>query len=378
MKIKKFQAASFREALDRVKKELGDEAVILSSEEINGLKPKVEVVAAIEYDSDPEETLSPSRNKLDWKREEGPEFEPDKVSLSSYHSGSKTSNPDPDNESVLKEIAKLRQCLEELKGKGYEVSLPEAKKRIYHYLRNRHIREDLALQLTEKADGLDDLPGLILNELRMSWDWSDQKAIVLIGSTGVGKTTTAAKLCGQAIKRNKKVGFISLDTFRIGAIEQIRIYSRILGVPLIVASSPEEVRRGIHKLNDRDLILIDTTGRNPKDHSYADELKGIYEMGLPLETHLLLSGSSSEDFMSESFLSYQKFPVHCVAFTKMDEAVGFGPIYNFSIQAQKPIAYLTTGQKVPNDIAFYNNDQLVDLILNRPTADHFNENHPTH
>ncbi len=82
--------------------------------------------------------------------------------------------------------------------------------------------------------------------------------------------------------------------------------------------------------------------------------------------------------MSESFLSYQKFPVHCVAFTKMDEAVGFGPIYNFSIQAKKPIAYLTTGQKVPNDIAFYNNDQLVDLILNRPKAAHFNENHPTH
>jgi flagellar biosynthesis protein FlhF len=102
-------------------------------------------------------------------------------------------------------------------------------------------------------------------------------------------------------------------------------------------------------------------------------LKGIYGIGMPIETHLLISGSSSEPFMAESFLRYQHLPVNCVAFTKIDEAIGFGPIYNFSAQAKKPIAYLTTGQKVPNDIEFCNKLQLVDLILKRPNIDNFHE-----
>ena len=182
---------------------------------------------------------------------------------------------------------------------------PKTRKECYQFLRNRFIREDLALQLTEKADGLTDLSGIIRDDLQTGWDWSERKVVILIGSTGVGKTTTAAKLCGQAIKQKKKVGLISLDTFRIGAIEQIRIYSRILGVPLYIASSPEEVREGIKKLKDRDLILIDTTGRNPKDQSYSNELKAVYALGIPMETHLLISGSSSEHFMTESLSHYQ-------------------------------------------------------------------------
>ncbi len=202
--------------------------------------------------------------------------------------------------------------------------------------------------------------------------------VLLIGSTGVGKTTTAAKLCGQAIKQKRKVGLISLDTFRIGAIEQIRIYSRILGVPLIIASSPEEVREGLDKLKDRDLIFIDTTGRTPKDQSYSQELKAVYALGIPMETHLLISGNSSEHFMTESLFHYRRLPVDRIAFTKMDEACGFGPVYNFSMQAQKPIAYLTTGQKVPNDIEFYSEAQLADLIMSPPPLTGTGKINPIH
>ncbi len=374
MKIKRFEARSFREALTRVKKELGHDAVILSSEEIGGLKPMVEVVAAIDHDRDLDETLN--AYSLKTETEPGKSARPDKVSLSAYSPVPSAKALPNYNEQVLQELQKLRKNLEELRNKGYEVSLPEGKKRMYQYLRNRFIREDLALQLAEKASCLNDLSGLIQNDLQTGWDWSEKKVIILIGSTGVGKTTTAAKLCGQAIKQNKKVGLISLDTFRIGAIEQIRIYSRILGVPLIIASSPEEVQKGINKLKDRDCIIIDTTGRNPKDQSYKNELEAVYALGIPLETHLLISGSSSENFMTESLSHYQNLPVNRIAFTKMDEAGGFGPIYNFSMQAQKPIAYLTTGQKVPNDIEFYSDVQLVDLILNREQVDRLKEINP--
>jgi flagellar biosynthesis protein FlhF len=378
MKIKRFEAGSFREALARVKKELGHDAVILSSEEIGGLKPMVEVVAGIDHDMDREVTL----NAYSLKKESEPETEKsarsDKVSLSSYPPFQKTKALPAYHDQVLQELQKLRENLEELRNKGYEVSLPEGKKRMYQYLRNRFIREDLALQLTEKAVCLNDLSGLIRNDLQAGWDWSEKKVVILIGSTGVGKTTTAAKLCGQAIKQNRKVGLISLDTFRIGAIEQIRIYSRILGVPLTIASSPEEVRNGISKSADRDLIIIDTTGRNPKDQAYRNELKAVYDLGIPMETHLLISGSSSENFMSESLSHYQNLPVNRIAFTKMDEAGGFGTIYNLSMQAQKPIVYLTTGQKVPNDIEFYSDVQLVDLILNQNQDDRLQETSSIH
>ena len=234
MKIKKFEAGSFREALAWVKKELGQEAVILSSEEIGGLNPKVEVVAAIDQDLDQEETLQ----SYSLERESEPEWggrspQPDKVSLSSCSPVTRAKALPAYHEQVLRELQNLRENLEALRNKGYEVSLPESKKNIYQYLRNRFIREDLALNLTEKADCLTDLSGIIRDDLQTGWDWSEKKVVILIGPTGVGKTTTAAKLCGQSIKQKKKVGLISLDTFRIGAIEQIRIYSRILGVPLV-------------------------------------------------------------------------------------------------------------------------------------------------
>lgn len=378
MKIKRFEAGSFREALARIKKELGHEAVILSSEEIGGLKPMVEVVAAIDQDVETEEALK--RYGLD----SGIEIERAGAGLSALKSSSSVSPAKPNKaapaypDQVLLELQKLRESLEELRNKGYEVALPEDKKRMFQFLRNRFIREDLALQLAEKADGPTDLSGIIGDELQTGWDWSEGKVFMLIGSTGVGKTTTAAKLCGQAIKQKKKVGLISLDTFRIGAIEQIRIYSRILGVPLYIASSPEEVREGIRKLDDRDLILIDTTGRNPKDLSYNRELKAVYALGIPMETHLLINGSSSDHFVTESFSYFQTLPVNRIAFTKMDEAGSFGPVYNFSKQVQKPIAYLTTGQKVPNDIEFFSGAQLANLILNPQAVDRLQTIDPIH
>jgi flagellar biosynthesis protein FlhF len=367
MKIKKFEAKNFREALALVKKELGKEAVILSSEEIKGLKNKVEVVAAL----DPDLELSSSPASYKGKGEDLSlirEKAEDKVSWTTCSPFfSKVMEPEPSN-SVLRELQRLRASLENLKARGYEVSLPEGKKQIYHYLRKRLIREDLALELSEQAQSLDDLPGLMRNNLRTGWDWTDKKTVLLIGATGVGKTTTAAKLCGQAIKQKKKVGLISLDTFRIGAIEQIRIYSNILGVPLIIATSAEEVGKGVQKFKDRDLVLIDTTGRNPKDPSYIEDLKAVYALGIPLETHLLISGSSSEHFLSQALSHYQQLPITRIGFTKMDEAGGFGPVYNFSFMARKPIAYVTHGQKVPNDIEFFSDDQLVELILNREEA----------
>ncbi|KJJ84901.1 flagellar biosynthetic protein FlhF, partial [Candidatus Omnitrophus magneticus] len=195
---------------------------------------------------------------------------------------------------------------------------------------------------------------------------SDMKAVELIGPTGVGKTTTVAKLAANAIREGKKTAIINLDTFRIGAVEQVRIYSRILGIPLAVVSSGKELKSTMVRFAEtRDVIFIDTTGRNPRDQRYIDSLSEISESDVPFEMHLLISANSDDEAMIEAYRYYRKLPVNYIAFTKIDEAVRFGSIYNLLITYKKPVAYITTGQNVPNDIEFARVDRLANLILKK-------------
>jgi flagellar biosynthesis protein FlhF len=165
----------------------------------------------------------------------------------------------------------------------------------------------------------------------------DQKVLMLIGPTGVGKTTTVAKLASQAIREGKKVAFISLDTYKIGAAEQIRIYSRMIGIPLDIVSDTESLRKSIGRFTDRDVLLVDTTGQNPKDSDYINRLRGICETGMPMETQLLLSTSSDNGFLMETHKHYNSLPIDSMAFTKTDEAVRLGSVYNLCRLYQKPV-----------------------------------------
>jgi flagellar biosynthesis protein FlhF len=363
MKIKRFEAAGFREALALVKKELGEEAVILSSEEIPGRSPRVEVLAAL----DPDGAADAKGFRMEGLERGEPPEPKDRVSLSETLCRYRKTGEDLSLRTLVEEVKRLREDLDHLKGRGYRLRLPENKQRLYDALKEQAIQEDLALELSEQAERPQDLVPLLARDIRGGWNWSERKIVLLIGPTGVGKTTTAAKLCGQAVKRRKKAGLISLDTFRIGAIEQIRIYANLLGVPLVIASSVEEVRRGIERMPDRDLIFIDTTGRNPRDPAYLRDLQAVFALGIPLETHLLIGGNLSASFMAEAWSHYRELPVDRIGFTKMDEAGGFGPLYNFLRLARMPVAYVTHGQQVPNDIAFYSGEELAERILNRET-----------
>ncbi|HDH53347.1 MAG TPA: flagellar biosynthesis protein FlhF [Nitrospirae bacterium] len=358
MRIKKIQAKNFRQALALVKKELGADAVILSSEDRKGSRPYVELTAAIDYDLETDNNANYSPM-------------PASVDISSTSEFAE----------LKKEIKSLTGFIETMQSSGFELRLPEERRKMFNYLKERSIKDEFALKLAARANDTDDLEALISGEINSPAPFGgmspcDKKAspgpgkriTMLIGPTGVGKTTTVVKLASKAIKEGLNVGMISMDSYKIGAAEQIRIYARMIGIPLAIASDVESLQQSIRKFSDRDIVLIDTTGQNPEDREYIKGLKDIYRTGLPIETQLLLSTSSDCDFLMSTHKHYRVLPVDYIAFTKTDEAVKLGSIYNLCCLYQKPVAYITTGQRVQGNIEFADSRRLANLILRTGSA----------
>ncbi|MCX8031215.1 MAG: flagellar biosynthesis protein FlhF [Thermodesulfovibrionales bacterium] len=360
MKIKKFTAKNYKEALQLVKKEFGEDAVILASEEKKDSGSlQVEITAAIDYDS---EILRMSNNKDSKKIFKSPL---DKSIFSDQllkNDEKRTSNTisfinlrDSINSHINLEKKDLNRHTKS-----------ENRNELFEHLRRCSIREDYAATLCRSAGSLDDIIFLMKHKFMVRDISQFGKVIMLIGPTGVGKTTTVAKLAAKAIKEGKKVGIINIDTYRIGACEQIRIYTRIMGIPLINASDEVGIKDGISKfLKNRDIIFIDTMGRNPKDEEYTNFLLNLSILDKNIEIHLLISANSDEKFIQEIYQFYKKLPISCVAFTKVDEAFRFGSLYNLLMTYRKPVAYLTTGQRVPDDIKFPSNEGLSELIVGK-------------
>lgn len=355
MKIKRFRAKSFSEALELVKRELGEDAVVLSTEEKRGIIPSVEVVAAVDYD-DPSEGYKKFPSQIRDKN------------------GGQISTVTPVQEirQLFSEIEVLKSTLNELKRNGYELSLPDNKREILNYLRERAIRDEFSMRLLEKVKTKEEVLRQISMELKIRRPVFNKRAIMLVGPTGSGKTTTIAKLAWIALKQGHRVGLLSLDTYRIGAMEQIRIYARIMGLPLFVVSGEKELKEGLEKFSSKDTVLIDTTGRSPSDRQFISQLSSITDEikkrspgGFSLEIHLLISSNSDEASMIEAYNSYRELPINSIAFTKVDEVVRFGHLYNFYLTYQKPVSYITTGQVVPDDIKFPDQRELASIILRK-------------
>jgi flagellar biosynthesis protein FlhF len=189
------------------------------------------------------------------------------------------------------------------------------------------------------------------------------KAVALIGSTGVGKTTTIAKLAAHfALMQGKRVGLLTVDTYRIAAVEQLKTYSQIIGLPLSVAYNHAEVPPIIEEYADYDLLLIDTAGRSQKHIMQVGELKSLLE-AVNCETHLVLSAQIKEQDMMEAARRFSAARVDRLIFTKLDETSSYGTLLNVADRTGIPLSYLTTGQKVPEDLEIAEGSKLASLIL---------------
>ncbi len=188
--------------------------------------------------------------------------------------------------------------------------------------------------------------------------------IALVGPTGVGKTTTIAKLAATfKLRQNRTVGLITTDTYRIAAVDQLRTYATIIGLPVKVAMTPDEVRSCIADFIDYDIVIVDTAGRSQHDRSRLEELRALVDAANPSETHLVVSASSAEAVVMKTLDRFSVMAPDRIIFTKLDEAVTCGVIPNVVRSANIPISYVTTGQEVPDQIEPADASRLARLVI---------------
>ncbi|MCH7987863.1 MAG: flagellar biosynthesis protein FlhF [Planctomycetes bacterium] len=256
---------------------------------------------------------------------------------------------------------------------------------LYTELIDAEVEDDLARELIFRLkqnvtpDQLNDhdavkslLAGMVQSEIRCSPPISPvegkRKVVALVGATGVGKTTTIAKLAANfRLRDGIKMGLVTVDTYRIAAVEQLRTYAEIIDLPMKVVTNPLEMRRALDELVGLDLVLIDTAGRSPRDDLQIQELKRLLVEANVDEVHLVMSMTSSMRTLEATAEKFSAANTTSIIATKLDEAASMGTLLSLARKIPLPISYLTTGQDVPDDIESARPERIARLVLGEDT-----------
>lgn len=349
MQVKTFRAPTIAQALDQVKKELGQDAIILSNRKV-ALSPEesvVEVMVAVERsETAPEVRDEAMQNGIEEikgllsllisSKETFARLQLEQPVTELYHS-LLTRGLDEKQTFIL-----LRKALDEVKGE------PPEKKRIADAFRN---------QLAEKIR--------ICRPFGSSFQNTDGPHVyAFVGPTGVGKTTTLAKLAAHLkIRRGLDPAVISLDTYRIGALDQLRTYANILTVPFVVAQSREDFRGAVEHLRRHPILLVDSTGKNFLKREHVNDLVKIFGGVTNVHPFLVLNATAKDADLKRTILHFRPLDPHSLIFTKLDETLSHGCIVNQLLRFPYGVSYLGIGQRVPEDIELATHKRLLSLLV---------------
>lgn len=408
MHVKRFEAADMPEALRMVKLELGPHAVILSTRQIKkggsafGIfgRSFVEVTAAVDREAvDPTRPVPQPRalatapvrvttpDVTDMTRVLDPiqrDVETMKDLLQQLALKERLAPP-VNLHGLEREFTVMKRMVEQLVRQQQDSAMPLFAATLmpcYQRLLASGMDEILARHLIEKAqnslepDKLSEVASVQEHVARLVMKSTpasgplqapagEPLVAAFVGPTGVGKTTTIAKLAAHyALGDKRKVALVTLDTYRIAAVEQLRLFAKIIGLQVDIVLTADELAHALARHRDKEIVLIDTAGRSQRDALQMAELTTFFTENQHIGVHLVLSSTASMPNLNDTVARFKPLRLASLVFTKLDESTVFGPLLSTALHAQIPMSYFTTGQRVPEDIEVATPERVVDLILN--------------
>jgi flagellar biosynthesis protein FlhF len=402
MALKTFTGQTMQEAMAKVKATVGEDALIVSNREIK--RKTLTTPGLYEIVVKVEEEIKPT------KKDKKNSFENDvmlKISEAAKEINSISNSTDKSQKNIVsnvsanvveikelqKEIKEITNNMKLLQATVWDLNAPKRENliippefsEIYAVAKNSgmnksHLDEIMELTLKHMPVKMRKSPITIkryfntllkkMIPIRHEKEFAvgQKKIMMFVGPTGVGKTTTIAKLAARyAFKKQRKykVGIITLDTYRIGAVEQLMTYARMMKLSIEAVVDPDDFSEALYKLKNNDIILIDTVGSSQHDKDKVDRLNQFLNISTfaSIDVNLVMSATTKYEDLKDIYNNFSILPIDTCIFTKLDETTSLGNIFSLIYSVKKPISYLSIGQEVPDDLMVADSDYLVNKIL---------------
>jgi flagellar biosynthesis protein FlhF len=389
MDIKTFRAKSMQDALALVRRELGPDASVLHTRELNGslmrrmLFGRQYEIAASTNVNVPSRLPARMQEQGAGSRGQGERhFESMHPHASQQHSMLHAPSSVLDRQ-VAGQLDRLQEMIDKLCNQAAIAprhDLPETLFHVFTDMIEAEVDEAIARDLVDRvrndssahvADSLlvkARIAQLLEEELAVTGPLTTStdkcRLVALVGPTGVGKTTTIAKLAANyRLREKKRVGLITVDTYRVAAVEQLRTYADIIDLPMEVVATPREMREAVARMRNLDLVLMDTAGRSPRDEIRIQELRSLLSEAEADDVLLVLSATAGTKSLAATAEKFAAVGTTALLLTKLDEATSLGHLVALSRECDLPISYLTNGQNVPDDIEVAERRRLAYLML---------------